>query len=114
VIPVLFSDAILAGRPIRLSNAGQHSRDFTFVDDIVEGMIRASDRITLPDPDWGPATENSNLRRSSSAVSHHGPHKRRTSFMDDEIIKLTNAGFVVQPKRWLIERTFALAIINRR
>jgi nucleoside-diphosphate-sugar epimerase len=56
VIPVLFSDAILAGRPIRLSNAGQHSRDFTFVDDIVEGMIRASDRIALPDPDWGPST----------------------------------------------------------
>jgi UDP-glucuronate 4-epimerase len=53
--PMLFADAILAGRPLLLNNAGRHSRDFTFVEDIVEGVIRASDRIAAPDPDWDPA-----------------------------------------------------------
>jgi UDP-glucuronate 4-epimerase len=52
--PMLFAAAILAGRPILLNNAGRHSRDFTYVDDVVEGVIRASDRIAAPDPDWDP------------------------------------------------------------
>ena len=53
--PMLFADAILSGRPIQLNNAGRHSRDFTYVDDIVEGVIRAADRPAAPDPDWDPA-----------------------------------------------------------
>ena len=53
--PMLFASAIAEGRPIRLFNEGRHSRDFTYVDDIVEGVIRASDRPALPDPDWDPA-----------------------------------------------------------
>jgi len=52
--PILFAEAILAGRPIKLFNHGNHSRDFTYIDDIVEGVIRASDRIATPDPDWDP------------------------------------------------------------
>jgi len=52
--PMKFAAAILEGRPIQLFNHGRHSRDFTFVDDIVEGVIRASDRIATPDPDWDP------------------------------------------------------------
>jgi UDP-glucuronate 4-epimerase len=53
--PMLFASAILEGRPIRVFNRGRHSRDFTYVDDIVEGVIRASDRIAEPDPAWDPA-----------------------------------------------------------
>ena len=53
--PMIFAGAILEGRPIRLFNAGRHSRDFTFVDDIVEGVIRASDRPATPDPAWDAA-----------------------------------------------------------
>lgn len=53
--PMLFARAILAGEPIKVFNHGRHSRDFTYVDDIVEGVIRASDRIAAPDPDWDPA-----------------------------------------------------------
>ena len=53
--PMLFASAILEGRPIRLFNHGRHSRDFTFVDDIVEAVIRVADRPALPDPDWDPA-----------------------------------------------------------
>lgn len=52
--PMLFASAILEGRPIKLYNEGRHSRDFTFIDDIVEGVVRASDRIAEPDPDWDP------------------------------------------------------------
>jgi UDP-glucuronate 4-epimerase len=52
--PMLFASAILEGRPIKLYNEGRHSRDFTFIDDIVEGVIRASDMIAEPDPDWDP------------------------------------------------------------
>jgi UDP-glucuronate 4-epimerase len=53
--PMLFADAILAGRPIKVYGHGAQSRDFTYIDDIVEGVIRASDRIAAPDPDWDPA-----------------------------------------------------------
>lgn len=53
--PWIFTQAILEGRPIRLFNHGNHSRDFTYVDDIAEGVIRASDRIAAPDPAWDPA-----------------------------------------------------------
>ena len=53
--PMIFAKAIREGRPIQLFNEGRHSRDFTYVDDIVEGVIRASDRPALPDPDWDPA-----------------------------------------------------------
>jgi UDP-glucuronate 4-epimerase len=53
--PMIFAQAILEGRPIQLNNAGRHSRDFTYIDDIVEGVIRVSDRPAAPDPAWDPA-----------------------------------------------------------
>jgi UDP-glucuronate 4-epimerase len=48
----LFTKNILAGEPIRVFNYGNHTRDFTYVDDIVEGVIRASDQIAAPNPNW--------------------------------------------------------------
>jgi UDP-glucuronate 4-epimerase len=48
----LFTRNILAGQPIKVFNHGNHTRDFTYVDDIAEGVIRASDRIAAPDPNW--------------------------------------------------------------
>jgi len=53
--PMLFADAILAGRPIKVYGEGRQSRDFTYIDDIAEGVIRATDRIATPDPDWDPS-----------------------------------------------------------
>jgi UDP-glucuronate 4-epimerase len=47
----LFTEAILKGEPIRLFNAGEMRRDFTYVDDIVQGVVAALDR---PPPDGGP------------------------------------------------------------
>jgi len=48
----LFTKAILAGEPIKLFNHGKHSRDFTYVDDIAHGVIRASDQVAQPNPEW--------------------------------------------------------------
>ncbi|WP_421864799.1 NAD-dependent epimerase [Motiliproteus sp.] len=48
----LFTKAILAGEPINVFNYGKHRRDFTYVDDIVEGIVRTLDRIAEPDPNW--------------------------------------------------------------
>ncbi len=45
----LFADAILAGRPIRVFNAGEMQRDFTYIDDIVAGILAALDRPAQPD-----------------------------------------------------------------
>ena len=47
-----FTKAILAGEAIQVFNHGRHRRDFTYVDDIVEGVIRVLDRPALPNPDW--------------------------------------------------------------
>jgi UDP-glucuronate 4-epimerase len=47
-----FTRNILAGRPIDVFNNGNHSRDFTYIDDIVEGVVRVLDRIPEPNPDW--------------------------------------------------------------
>jgi UDP-glucuronate 4-epimerase len=48
----LFSRAILAGRPIDVFNHGRMQRDFTYIDDIVEGLVRVTDRPAQPDPQW--------------------------------------------------------------
>jgi len=48
----LFTKKILAGEPIDVFNYGKHRRDFTYVDDIVEGVIRTLDHTALPNPDW--------------------------------------------------------------
>jgi UDP-glucuronate 4-epimerase len=47
-----FTKAILAGEPIQVFNHGKHRRDFTYVDDIVEGVIRVLDRPAFPNPEW--------------------------------------------------------------
>ena len=51
----LFTTAILQGRPIDVFNHGRMRRDFTYVDDIVEGVLRVMERIPRPDPDWDAA-----------------------------------------------------------
>ncbi|WP_018700280.1 NAD-dependent epimerase [Amorphus coralli] len=60
----MFTKNILAGEPIPVFNHGNHTRDFTYVDDIVEGVIRVSDQIAEPDPAWDPSDPDP---RSSNA-----------------------------------------------
>jgi UDP-glucuronate 4-epimerase len=63
----LFTKNILEGKPIDVFNHGNHKRDFTFVDDIAEGVVRACDRVATPNPDWtgdnpDPATSSAPFR----------------------------------------------------
>ncbi|MEO6170716.1 MAG: NAD-dependent epimerase [Lysobacter sp.] len=63
----LFTKAILAGEPIKVFNHGHHKRSFTYVDDIVEGVIRSLDTPPVVNPDWNadapdPATSNAPYR----------------------------------------------------
>ena len=50
----LFTRKILAGEPIDVFNHGQHTRDFTYIDDIVEGVVRTLDRVPGPDAGFDP------------------------------------------------------------
>jgi UDP-glucuronate 4-epimerase len=50
----LFTKKILAGEPIDVFNHGRHTRDFTYIDDIVEGVVRTLDRVPGPDPGFDP------------------------------------------------------------
>lgn len=58
-----FTQLILQDKPIPVFNSGHHSRDFTYIDDIVEGVIKSSDQIATPDSKWSaaePKPANSN------------------------------------------------------
>jgi UDP-glucuronate 4-epimerase len=63
----LFTRNILAGKPIDVFNHGHHTRDFTFVEDIAEGVVRTLDQPATPNPQWDsnnpdPATSNAPYR----------------------------------------------------
>lgn len=49
-----FTRSILEGKPIDVYNYGNHKRDFTYIDDIVEGVVRTLDTVATPDPNWDP------------------------------------------------------------
>jgi len=72
----LFTKAIFEGRPIDLFNNGQMRRDFTYVDDVVEGVARLIDRPAEPDPSWtgdapDPATSAAPYRLYN--IGNHSP-----------------------------------------
>jgi UDP-glucuronate 4-epimerase len=63
----IFTRKIIAGEPIDVFNLGRHARDFTYVDDIVEGVVRTLDKIATPNPQWNsdnpePGTSNAPYR----------------------------------------------------
>ena len=51
----MFTKAILADEPIHVFNEGRHTRDFTYIDDIVEGVIRTLDKVASPSSQWSSA-----------------------------------------------------------
>ncbi len=72
----LFTKAILEGKPIDVFNHGQMQRDFTFVDDIVEGVIRVTDRIAQADPAFSsdsPAPGTSHAPFRVFNIGNHNP-----------------------------------------
>jgi UDP-glucuronate 4-epimerase len=63
----IFTQSILAGQPIKLFNHGNMRRDFTYVDDVVEAVVRLIPRLAAPDPGWSgndpnPATSSAPYR----------------------------------------------------
>ena len=48
----MFTKNILAGKPIDVFNYGNHRRDFTYIDDIAQGVVRAADRVATANPQW--------------------------------------------------------------
>ncbi len=70
----LFTKAILAGKPIDVFNEGRMQRDFTYVDDIVEGVVRVADRIPEGDPAWSGARPDPAASRAPYRVYNIGNH----------------------------------------
>src|SRR5215468_1396583 len=73
-----FTRNILEGKPIPVFNYGHHARDFTYIDDVVEGIVRTSETVAKPDPDWNgenpdPATSSAPYRLYN--VGNHSPVK---------------------------------------
>ena len=71
----LFTRNILAGEPIDVFNYGHHRRDFTYIDDIVEGIIRVLDHVAEPNPDWSSDTPDSATSRAPYRLYNIGSHR---------------------------------------
>jgi len=71
----LFTRKILAGEPIEVFNHGGHTRDFTYVDDIVEGVIRTLDRVPGPDPVFDPLAPQPGTSAAPYRVYNIGNHQ---------------------------------------
>jgi UDP-glucuronate 4-epimerase len=68
----LFTQSILEGRPIDVFNFGHHKRDFTYVDDIVQGVVAAMDRIAEPNPAWDSANPDPATSRGPYRIYNIG------------------------------------------
>ena len=70
----LFTRAILAGKPIDVFNQGKMRRDFTYIDDIVQGVVRTADRVAAPDPAWDAAAPDPGISPAPYRVYNIGNH----------------------------------------
>ena len=71
----LITRNILAGEPIDVFNYGHHRRDFTYIDDIVEGILRVLDHVAEPNPDWSSDTPDSATSRAPYRLYNIGSHR---------------------------------------
>ncbi|HEX3896248.1 MAG TPA: NAD-dependent epimerase/dehydratase family protein, partial [Rudaea sp.] len=71
----LFTRKILAGEPIDVFNHGRHTRDFTYIDDIVEGVIRTLDHVAEPDPTFDPLNPNPGTSSAPYRLYNIGSHR---------------------------------------
>lgn len=71
----LFTKAILAGEPIKVFNHGQMIRDFTYIDDIAEGVVRVLDRVATPDADYDPVKADPARSSAPYRVFNIGNHQ---------------------------------------
>ncbi len=71
----LFTKAILEGRPIDVFNRGEMRRDFTYIDDIVEGVYRTADKIAEPDPQWSGSRPDPSCSAAPYRIYNIGNHQ---------------------------------------
>ncbi len=99
----LFTKAILAGKPIDVYNHGRMQRDFTYIDDIVEGVVRALDRPAAPDVAWTGETPNSATSSAPYRLYNIGNHQpvellRMIAMLEQAIGKTAKKQFLpIQP-----------------
>ena len=71
----LFTQAILAGRPIEVYNHGKMRRDFTYIDDIVEGVLRVAERTARANPSWSGDAPDPGTSSAPYRVYNIGNHQ---------------------------------------
>jgi UDP-glucuronate 4-epimerase len=81
----LFTEAILQGKPIRLFNHGRMKRDFTYIDDVTEAVVRLTERPATADPAWSGAAPNPATSSAPWRVYNIGNH---TAVEVNEVVRL--------------------------
>ncbi len=86
----LFTKAILAGKPINVFNYGKMRRDFTYIDDIIEGVVRIGEKPAAPNPDWDsanpdPATSSAPYRIYNIGNNHVEDLSRYIEVLEKEL-----------------------------
>jgi UDP-glucuronate 4-epimerase len=71
----LFTRSILEGRPIDVFNYGNHQRDFTYIDDIVEGVVRTLDKVAAPNSNWNGDHPDSASSKAPYRIYNIGAHQ---------------------------------------
>lgn len=71
----MFTRNILAGKPIDVFNHGRHRRDFTYIDDIVEGVVRTLDHVAAPNPQWSGDAPDSATSKAPYRLYNIGAHR---------------------------------------
>jgi UDP-glucuronate 4-epimerase len=72
--PFMFTRKIIAGEPIDVFNQGNHKRDFTYIDDVVEGIVRTLDLLPASDPNWSPGRPDPATSNAPYRVYNIGNH----------------------------------------
>lgn len=107
----IFTKAILEDRPIPIFNNGQMERDFTYIDDIVEGVVRVNDQIAQPNPEWSSARPDPGTSSAPFRIYNIGNNNpvqllRMIEILEQELGKKAQRDFKpMQPGD--VARTFA-------
>jgi UDP-glucuronate 4-epimerase len=83
----LFTRRILAGEPIDVFNAGHHQRDFTYIDDIVQGVAAAVDHVAAPDPGWNSGAPNPSTSNAPYKIYNIGNQRPITLLRYIEVLE---------------------------
>ena len=94
-----FTRAMIAGEKIQIYNYGKHRRDFTYIDDIVEGIIRVLDRPAMPNPEWNGDKPDAGTSKASWRIYNIG-NNNPVELMD--YIEALEEGLGIKAKKELL------------